>query len=45
MFAMTKFSMKNFPEEVFEDGKGHTPEQVIREVRVSRGKGQVFDFP
>ncbi len=45
MFSMAKFSMKNFPEEVFEDGKGRAPEQVIREIRAIRGRGRAFDFP
>jgi len=33
MYAMTEFTMKNFPKEVFEDGKSRTPLQVTREVR------------
>ena len=33
MYAMTEFSMKNFPEDVFDDGQSRTPEQVYREIR------------
>ncbi|MDV3293842.1 MAG: helix-turn-helix transcriptional regulator [Nitrososphaerales archaeon] len=36
MFAMAKFSMKNFPEMVFRDGSDRTPEQVLREIGVSK---------
>jgi len=32
MFAMAEFSMKNFPEEVFEDGESRSPEQVAHEI-------------
>ncbi|MHB8484077.1 MAG: winged helix-turn-helix transcriptional regulator, partial [Nitrospiria bacterium] len=35
MYAMAEFSMKNFPEEVFEDGESRSTEKVYREV-VSR---------
>ncbi len=33
MYAAAAFSMKNFPEEVFEDGKSRTPLQIAREIR------------
>ncbi len=36
MFAMAEFSMKNFPEDVFEDGTARTPERVMRELRSTR---------
>jgi DNA-binding HxlR family transcriptional regulator len=45
MFAMAKFSMKNFAEEVFEDGKGHTPEQVAREIRLGKRSGERSGSP
>jgi DNA-binding HxlR family transcriptional regulator len=32
MYAMAEFSMKNFPEDVFEDGESRTPEKVYREI-------------
>lgn len=37
MFATAKFSMKNFPKDVFEDGKSRTPEQVASEIRATSG--------
>ncbi len=36
MFAMARFSMKNFAEEVFEDGKGRSPKQVLGEILASK---------
>ena len=33
MYAMTEFSMKNFPENVFEDGRSRSPQQVFREIK------------
>ncbi|MDA4112184.1 MAG: helix-turn-helix transcriptional regulator [Thaumarchaeota archaeon] len=33
MYAMAEFSMKNFPEEVFDDAESRSLEQVYREVR------------
>ncbi len=38
MFAAAEFSMKNFPEEVFEDGKSRTPLQIAREIRQTKAK-------
>jgi DNA-binding HxlR family transcriptional regulator len=35
MFAMARFSMKNFPEEVFMDGRSRTPDQLTNELRRS----------
>ena len=34
MFEMASYSMRNFPEKVFQDGKSRTFEQVIREKSV-----------
>ncbi len=34
MFEMARYSMRHFPEKVFEDGKSRTFEQVIREPSV-----------
>jgi DNA-binding HxlR family transcriptional regulator len=45
MFAMAKSSMKNFPKDVFEDGKGRTPEQVAREIRATGKGGLESSFP
>lgn len=36
MFAAAEFSMKNFPEEVFGDGKSRTPIQVANEIRAAK---------
>ena len=36
MYAAAEFSMKNFPEEVFQDGKSRTPLQIAREIRESQ---------
>ncbi len=36
MFAAAEFSMKNFPEEVFEDGKSRTPLQIAGEIRENK---------
>ncbi len=36
MYAAAAFSMKNFPEEVFEDGKSRTPLQIASEIRATR---------
>ena len=38
MFSMAKFTMKNFPQDVFEDGKSRSPEQVAREVLASENR-------
>jgi DNA-binding HxlR family transcriptional regulator len=35
MFAMARFSMKNFPDEVFVDGRRRTPDQLTSELRRS----------
>ncbi len=36
MYAAAAFSMKNFPEEVFEDGKSRTPLQMASEISATR---------
>lgn len=36
MFAAAEFSMKNFPEEVFGDGKSRSPIQVANEIHATK---------
>lgn len=45
MFAMAKFTMKNFPQDVFEDGKSRSPEQVAREILSARRRGSLSRLP
>jgi len=33
MYAMTEFSMKNFPDDVFDDRRSRSPQQVFREIK------------
>lgn len=39
MFAMARFTMKNFPRDVFEDGERRTPKEVAKEIRASLREG------
>ncbi len=44
MYSMSKFTMKNFPKEVFNDGKSRTPEQLTNELVRASSRGR-YSFP
>jgi DNA-binding HxlR family transcriptional regulator len=45
MYSMAKFSMKNFPKEVFADGRSRTHARVTSEIVSSLRKEKPYAFP